>query len=34
MNESITALQQSGDALFLMLGAVMIFAMHAGFAFL
>jgi Amt family ammonium transporter len=32
--ESITALQQSGDALFLMLGAVMIFAMHAGFAFL
>jgi Amt family ammonium transporter len=33
-SESIAALQQSGDALFLMLGAVMIFAMHAGFAFL
>ncbi len=33
MNE-IAALQQSADALFLMLGAVMIFAMHAGFAFL
>jgi Amt family ammonium transporter len=34
MKESLTALQQSGDALYLMLGAVMIFAMHAGFAFL
>ena len=33
MNEA-TALQHSADALFLMLGAVMIFAMHAGFAFL
>ena len=34
MNAQIQAIQQSGDALFLMLGAVMIFAMHAGFAFL
>jgi Amt family ammonium transporter len=29
-----TALRNSGDVLFLMLGAVMVFAMHAGFAFL
>ncbi|MBV5337754.1 MAG: ammonium transporter, partial [Deltaproteobacteria bacterium] len=27
-------IKQSGDVLFLMLGAVMVFAMHAGFAFL
>ena len=31
---SLTPLKQSGDVLFLMLGAVMVFAMHAGFAFL
>lgn len=31
---SLTPLRQSGDVLFLMLGAVMVFAMHAGFAFL
>ncbi len=30
----LTSLKNSGDVLFLMLGAVMIFAMHAGFAFL
>jgi Amt family ammonium transporter len=30
----LTPLKQSGDVLFLMLGAVMVFAMHAGFAFL
>lgn len=29
-----TTMKQSGDVLFLMLGAVMVFAMHAGFAFL
>jgi len=29
-----TVIKQSGDVLFLMLGAVMVFAMHAGFAFL
>jgi Amt family ammonium transporter len=34
MNETVTGIQYSADALFLMLGAVMIFAMHAGFAFL
>ncbi len=34
MTEAVTELQHSADALFLMLGAVMIFAMHAGFAFL
>lgn len=36
MNEVSTAttLANSGDVLFLMLGAVMVFAMHAGFAFL
>ncbi len=28
------ALQQSTDALFILLGAVMVLAMHAGFAFL
>jgi ammonium transporter, Amt family len=31
---SMTNLQHSTDVLFLMLGAVMVFAMHAGFAFL
>jgi ammonium transporter, Amt family len=34
MNEAIQNLQFSSNTLFLMLGAVMIFAMHAGFAFL
>ncbi|MFO7569016.1 MAG: ammonium transporter [Smithellaceae bacterium] len=34
MDATIQALQFSGNTLFLMLGAVMIFAMHAGFAFL
>ncbi|HEU0265176.1 MAG TPA: ammonium transporter [Geobacterales bacterium] len=31
---TVTSLKQSADVLFLMLGAVMVFAMHAGFAFL
>ena len=31
---TMTALKNSSDVLFLMLGAVMVFAMHAGFAFL
>jgi Amt family ammonium transporter len=34
VSEGVKALQFSGNTLFLMLGAVMIFAMHAGFAFL
>ncbi len=34
MQPDVVSLQQSADALFLMIGAVMIFAMHAGFAFL
>jgi Amt family ammonium transporter len=34
MEPSIQNLFHSGDVLFLMLGAVMVFAMHAGFAFL
>jgi ammonium transporter, Amt family len=34
VQEGIKTLQFSGNTLFLMLGAVMIFAMHAGFAFL
>ena len=34
MNEALQTLQFSTNTLFLMLGAVMIFAMHAGFAFL
>lgn len=34
MSDGVVAMQQSADALFLMIGAVMIFAMHAGFAFL
>jgi len=32
--ELLQSLKNSGDVLFMMLGAVMIFAMHAGFAFL
>src|SRR6516165_3376895 len=31
---TMTSLSHSSDVLFLMLGAVMVFAMHAGFAFL
>jgi ammonium transporter, Amt family len=34
MNESLQNIRYSADALFLMIGAVMIFSMHAGFAFL
>lgn len=34
MEASLLALQRGGDVLFLLLGAVMVFAMHAGFAFL
>jgi Amt family ammonium transporter len=34
MSESLQSIQYSADALFLMIGAVMIFSMHAGFAFL
>ncbi len=34
MESAAQALGRSGDVLFLMLGAVMVFAMHAGFAFL
>lgn len=34
MSEPIQSLRYSADALFLMIGAVMIFSMHAGFAFL
>jgi Amt family ammonium transporter len=34
MEASFIALQHGGDVLFLLLGAVMVFAMHAGFAFL
>ena len=34
MDEPLQTLQHSADALFLMIGAVMIFSMHAGFAFL
>jgi ammonium transporter, Amt family len=34
MNEPLMNVQHSADALFLMIGAVMIFSMHAGFAFL
>lgn len=34
METSINALAKGGDVLFLLLGAVMVFAMHAGFAFL
>jgi len=34
MESTLTSLRQSGDVLFLLLGAIMVFAMHAGFAFL
>jgi ammonium transporter, Amt family len=34
MNEPLQNMRYSADALFLMIGAVMIFSMHAGFAFL
>lgn len=34
MESAIASLRHGGDVLFLMLGAVMVFAMHAGFAFL
>jgi len=34
MEQQITTINQSGDVLFMMLGAVMVFAMHGGFAFL
>ena len=34
MNEPLQNIEHSADALFLMIGAVMIFSMHAGFAFL
>ncbi len=34
MDSAVASLVHSGDVLFLMLGAVMVFAMHAGFAFL
>lgn len=34
MESSVQSLVRSGDVLFLLLGAVMVFAMHAGFAFL
>ncbi len=34
METSLDALHKGGDVLFLLLGAVMVFAMHAGFAFL
>ncbi len=34
MNEPLQTMRYSADALFLMIGAVMIFSMHAGFAFL
>src|SRR5512133_2932730 len=34
MDKAVQTFMHSGDVLFLMLGAVMVFAMHAGFAFL
>lgn len=34
MNLENVALEHSGDVLFMLLGAVMVFAMHGGFAFL
>jgi len=34
MESALASLRHGGDVLFLMLGAVMVFAMHAGFAFL
>ena len=34
MEDKVASISNSGDVLFLMLGAVMVFAMHGGFAFL
>ena len=34
MENAIATLRTSGDVLFLLIGAVMVFGMHAGFAFL
>ncbi len=34
MEKDFSSLVSSGDVLFMMLGAVMVFAMHGGFAFL
>jgi Amt family ammonium transporter len=34
MEDKVTSIGNSGDVLFMMLGAVMVFAMHGGFAFL
>mgnify|MGYP003961506823 CR=1 FL=1 len=34
MENELSSLVSSGDVLFMMLGAVMVFAMHGGFAFL
>jgi len=34
MESAVASLRHGGDVMFLMLGAVMVFAMHAGFAFL
>ncbi|MDZ4185478.1 MAG: ammonium transporter [Desulfuromonadales bacterium] len=34
MESSVQSLMHAGDVLFLLLGAIMVFAMHAGFAFL
>ncbi|MBT7521584.1 MAG: ammonium transporter, partial [Nitrospina sp.] len=34
MEQNLISLTSSGDVLFMMLGAVMVFAMHGGFAFL
>ena len=34
MEKDFSSLANSGDVLFMMLGAVMVFAMHGGFAFL
>nr|HIL74894.1 ammonium transporter [Rhodospirillales bacterium] len=34
MDKDLSPLVNSGDVLFMMLGAVMVFAMHGGFAFL
>ncbi|UCD11468.1 MAG: ammonium transporter, partial [Nitrospinaceae bacterium] len=34
MEKEVAVINQSGDVLFMMLGAVMVFAMHGGFAFL
>ena len=34
MEQDIVSLTSGGDVLFMMLGAVMVFAMHGGFAFL